>query len=164
MLQWNLEKCLKLFKYVYVSSDSDEILAFATSLGAIPIKRSENLCGDVPDITVYRHAVQFMVPHKAIVAVHTNNPSIAQELIFNVKSFMEAGIPEVMTCYPMYRSAIYHLQHNPIYGSIRGISTERLATYGDPYLPDPEVLVVDDSVEIETQEDFELCQSILQSS
>lgn len=43
---------------VVVSSDSDEILEIASSLGAIPIKRPIGLCGDnVPNLDVCKHIV-----------------------------------------------------------------------------------------------------------
>lgn len=158
---WNVEKCLKLFKRVYVSSDSDEILQIAKDAGAIPIKRGEDLCGDVPDIPVYQHAFQEMGDVFGVVAVHANNPTIRPELIERTRYLIELGANEVMTCYPMAHGDHYHSQYNKINGSIRGFSTTRLLTYKDPYKPTPEILIVDDSIEIETQESFDaaLCQS-----
>lgn len=163
---WNVEKCLKLFKKVYVSSDSEEILRIAKAAGAIPIHRGEELCGDVPDIPVFQHAFQEMGPVLGIVAVHANNPTIRPELIERIKYLIELGAPEVMTCHPMTHGDDYHKQHNKIYGSIRGLRAARLLTYGNPYKPTPEILLVDESIEIETQESFDaaLCQSKLRSS
>jgi len=160
MFIWNLEKCKELFSQVYVSSDSDFILKLAESHGAIAIKRDASLCGDCPDIPVYQHAIQYMPGCKAIVAVHANNPTIEKDLIRTVKQIVELGVPEVMTSKPIVGHADYHKQSSDIYGSIRGISKERLKHYPDPYKPRPEVMVVDHSIEIETQEDFNaaLCQ------
>ena len=56
----NTEKCLDIFDSVYVSSDSKEILKQAQEIGAIPILRSEDLCGDTPNIPVYQHALQYI--------------------------------------------------------------------------------------------------------
>lgn len=151
---WNVEKCVKIFDKVYVSSDSDEVLALAEKARAIPIKRGEELCGDVPDIEVYQHAYQQMGNVMGIVAVHANNPTIQPLLIERVKYLIELGSPEVMTCYPMTHGTDYHAQHNRINGSIRGMSTERLLRYPDPYKPDPEILIVDNSTEIETEESY----------
>jgi CMP-N-acetylneuraminic acid synthetase len=162
---WNVEKCLKLFKKVYVSSDSEVILQIAKDAGAIPIKRGEELCGDVPDIPVFQHAYQEMGEVFGVVAVHANNPTIHPGLIERVKYLIELGAPEVMTCYPMTHGDVYKDQHNKVNGSIRGFSATRLLTYKDPYKPNPEVLLVDHSIEIETQESFDqaVCQFKLQS-
>ena len=155
MFLWNLEKCLKIFEEVYVSSDSYEILKLATLHGAKPIHRGDELCGDTPDIPVFQHALGKMEAVEGIVAVHVNNPTIESNLIAMVKKCLEMGVEEVMTCHPMNKRAEYKKQGNPIYGSIRGMTKERLLNYGDPYHPTPEMLIVDTSPEIETYEDFE---------
>lgn len=154
----NVRKCLKIFDKVYVSSDGQTILDLAKTAGAIPILRGEELCGDTPDIPVFQHALQHMekgVTH--IVAVHANNPTINPELISLTKKFLEAGAEEVMTCHPIERGEKYKDQSSKINGSIRGMSAKRLQSYPDPYRPRPEVWLVDDSLEIETQEDYETC-------
>lgn len=161
MLQWNLEKCLELFDRVYVSSDSDEILNFAQSFGAIGIKRGEDLCGDVPDIPVYLHALAEMEKGgmvSGIVAVHVDTPTLRLDTIDDIALFLEIGYDEVMTCHPMTRADNYKEQHNAIFGSVRGMSRERLINYGDPYKPNPEMLIVDDSVEIEDLESYNRAQ------
>ena len=157
MLQHNLEKCLELFDRVYVSSDSDEILKFAESFGALPIKRGEELCGDVPDIPVYKHALEQMEKDglvEGIVAVHVDTPDVDPITIQDIRYLLELNFSEVMTCHPMTRDKHYHRQANKIYGSVRGLSVEALKNYGDPYYPYPEVLVVDPTPEIETPEDY----------
>jgi CMP-N-acetylneuraminic acid synthetase len=153
---WNVEKCLQIFDRVYVSSDSDEILRIAQAVGAIPILRDESLCGDVPDIPVFQHALSHMPTDTGwVVAVHANNPTIRMEVIEQVREAIISGVGEVMTCRPMTRMSVYHAQYNQIYGSIRAFTTERLINYGNPYEPNPEVLVVDDSIEIETPESYQ---------
>lgn len=163
MFLWNVEKCLKIFDKVFVSSDSQEILDLASTAGAIPILRGEDLCGEVPDVPVFRHAFKQMWDCDGIVAVHANNPLIDEKLIRQVKGIVELGVPEVMTCFPMEHESLYKKQANKINGSIRGIARERLENYPDYYKPDPEVLVVDNSIEIETIDDVDLCLSQLQS-
>lgn len=158
MFLWNVEKCLELFKHVYVSSDSETILQMAETAGAIPIKRGEALCGDTPDIGVYVHAsASFPKAVLGMVAVHANNPTIDVEDIRFAKELIERGFQEVMTCHPTTHGEDYHNQHNKIYGSIRGLSMKRLLNYGDAYKPNPDVLWVDKSIEVETQETFDLC-------
>jgi CMP-N-acetylneuraminic acid synthetase len=154
MFMINVNKCLSIFDEVYVSSDSDWVLELAEKAGARPIKRGEELCGDVPDIPVFQHAMSHMGAVEGIVAVHANNPTIEHNLIATVKKIMELGVPEVMTCFPVEDAEKYKDQAAKIYGSIRGISKERLENYGDPYEPDPDVMIVDTSIEIETEEDY----------
>lgn len=159
----NVEKCLNIFDKVYVSSDSNYILELAQKAGALPIKRGEDLCGDVPDIPVFLHAMERMEPVDGIIAVHANNPTIDHNLIVSAKRIMELGVNEMMTCHPMSRATFYKEQGNLIYGSIRGISKERLLNYGNPYEPNPDILIVDDSIEIETENDYHeaLCQTLI---
>ena len=59
-----------------------------------------------------------------------------------------------MTCGRMTKKTFYKKQSNPINGSVRGFHVMRLTHYNDPYHPEPEMLIVDDSMEIETIEDF----------
>ena len=153
----NLEKGLRLFDRVYVSSDSLEILRLAEANGAVPILRGQNLCGDTPDIPVFQDALRCMEDADGLVAIHVNNPTIDKNLIAMVKKCLEMGAQEVMTCHPMTYLDEYKLQHNKVYGSIRGMTRERLENYRDPYEPEPDILLVDTSLEIETQEDYDRC-------
>lgn len=140
----NVEKCLKIFEKVYVSSDSDWILDEATRIGAIGIKRGEDLCGDTPNIPVYQHALQFMGDIKGIVAVQANSPTVEPNIIALAKDLLEKGVSEVMTCHVDYR----------IYGSVWAVNTEKLRTYGNPFKPFPQVLIVDKSVDIHREKDY----------
>lgn len=144
MFLWNVKKCLKIFSRVYVSSDDDWILNEAEDVGAIPVKRGEELCGDVPNIPVYQHASQFMNGFDGIVAVQANSPTVDSKLIMRAKRLMEKGHQEVLTSHP----------DGSKYGSIWGLSLKRLRSYPDPYNPKPEVWIIDDSVDIDTLEDF----------
>lgn len=141
----NVKKCLPLFKRVYVSSDDDRILAKAKAVGAIPIKRDKKLCGDTPNITVYRHAMRHMPKIPGFVAVQANSPNIESSVIERAKKIMQSGVKEVMTCHPSYK----------LYGSVWGMTRTRLHDYVDPYAPTPEVLIVDPSVDIHNLEDYE---------
>ncbi len=148
MFMWNLDKCLKVFDKVYVSSDDYDILEAAEKVGAIAIHRGEELCGDVPNIPVYQHALAYMArtdKPDAIVAVQANSPTIPFRLIMNVKKIMNMGYKEIMTCHSDYS----------IYGSIWALNSKKLENYGDPYNPKPEFLIFDSSVDIHTQEDLE---------
>lgn len=139
----NLEKCLKVFDKVYVSSNSVDILEEAMKYGALPIIRNKTLCGDTPNIPVYRHALKYM-DGDAIVAVQANSPNVDIELIRKAKKEMENGCPEFMT---LDLKGDY-------YGSIWALTRDRIINYEDPYKPTPETVMIDDSIDVHTEEDF----------
>lgn len=143
----NTKKCLKIFDKVYVSSDDRKILKQAQQAGAIPIMRDRKLCGDTPNIPVYQHAMAKMKDD--FVAVQANSPTVNIELIKTVKEFLD-NYDEVMTCHKDYS----------IYGSIWAIKQSKLKNYKNCYKPKPSILLVDESIDIHTQEDYEnaLCQ------
>ena len=142
----NLRKCLKVFKDVYVSSDSEQILEIARLAGAKTILRGEELCGEIPNIPVYQHALRHMHGVDGIIAVQANSPTIDLEVIKKVKKHMESGIREIMTCHP----------NGQIYGSVWAISKDKLLNYGDPFKPTPDLWVIDSSTDIHTSQDYEL--------
>lgn len=144
----NLEKCLKIFDKVYVSSDSHWILDRVAQNGGIGILRDESLCGDVPNIPVYKHALQFMGDVSSIIAVQVNSPTVDINTIALVKHLVTLGVQEVMTCHPDYS----------IYGSVWGLTVDKLKNYGDPYKSKPDVLVLDRSIDIHTEADYKLAQ------
>jgi hypothetical protein len=144
MFMTNVRKCLKIFNKVYVSSDSREMLALASKAGAKPILRYENLCGDVPNIPVYQHALEYMGKVKWLVAVQANSPNVDPNLIVLTKKLLFFGAEEVMTCHP----------DRSLYGSIWAMTTDRLRSYGDPYGPQPDVLLVENSIDIHSHEDY----------
>lgn len=152
MFLTNVRKCLELFDRVYVSSDSPEILRMAENIGAHPIYRGISLCGDTPNIPVYQHAMSHMEPIQGIVAVQANSPTIDPKIISDVCEMTMMGYKEIMTCHP----------DHSIYGSVWAMTAERLENYGDPYKPTPEVLVVDNSIDIHTQGD--LAEALAQAS
>ena len=141
----NTKKCLELFDSVYVSSDSREILKQAEEIGAIPILRSEELCGDIPNIPVYQHALRIMPKDiQGIVAVQANSPTVPSGVIEKVKILMNEGAKEVMTCHPDHE----------LYGSVWGISRDTLNSYTDFYNPQPVVRIIDHSIDIHTSADY----------
>lgn len=142
MFLTNVKKCQKVFDRVYVSSDSNEILKQAMEVGAISIKRPKNLCGSTPNIFVYRHALEKISEDK-IVAVQANSPTVESDLIRLVKNLMEEK-DEVMTCHPNYK----------LYGSVWGLTKDRIRNYGNPRKPTPEVLIVDTSIDVHCEADY----------
>jgi hypothetical protein len=145
MWKINTAKCLKLFPRVYVSSDDIELLHEAWEMGAIPIERGPELCGDTPNIPVYQHALERMGDVDSIVAVQANSPTVAPQLIEIVKGMMGLGVPEVITLHP----------DMSIYGSVWAMKASRLRNYEDPYKPSAWGYLVDNSIDIHTQKDYE---------
>lgn len=153
MFVWNVEKALRIFEKVYVSSNYDFILQEAEKLGAVPIRRPEELCGDVPNIPVYQHAFKYMQNPEIIVAIQANSPTIKESLIRQAKDLMEKyKFDEFLTSHPYKEGTT--VQNYKYYGSIWAIRADRLRNYGDPYTRKPEILLMDDSVDIHTIEDF----------
>lgn len=145
MFAWNLEKMLKIFDKVYVSSNYDFILEKSKELGAIPIKRPDNLCGGTPSITVFKHALGFMDNPEIIVSVQANSPTINESLIVMAKELMEKySYKELATCHPNLEP----------YYSVWGIAKEKLLNYKNPLERSPEIFLVDNSVDIHTKEDL----------
>ncbi len=156
MFMWNLEKCLKIFDKIYVSSDSEFILSESEKLGAVPIKRPSKLCkSDVPNIPVYQHALEFMDKAEIIVTVKADSPTIDLKIIKTAKELMEKyKYDEIMTAYPIKG----YKKKNYLYGSVWAITRKRLKNYPDALNPEPELLIIDDSIDIHTQEDYKNAQ------
>lgn len=144
MFVWNLEKALRLFNEVYVSSDSQYILTIAENMGAIPIMRPSELCGETPNIDWYNHALK-QIDCDAFVAIQANSPTLELEkieLVLNLMKGIEENEPkqEVKTC------------HNDMtdYGSIWAMTKERCLNYENPRKAKPDLWIKDESVDIHT--------------
>lgn len=148
MFLHNVDKCLGIFERVYVSSDDDDILDWADSRGAIAIKRPKELCGDVPNIPVYKHALKFMGDVENIVAVQANSPTVLPIIIKEIKDALQY-YSEAMTIHGDRKK----------YGSVWGLSVKRLNSYNSVYdyhNPNPQFMIEDSSVDIHTQRDFDI--------
>lgn len=150
----NVEKLLKVFGECYVTSDSYSMLKLAEEAGAKTIWRDEKLCGDTPNIPVYQYCLNHMGDVDGIVAVQACSPNLDTKLMVTAKGLMELGYDEVMTCHPLQHSANYHDQSAKIMGSLWGISAEKLRRYPNPYKPTPDVLMVDNSIDIHLESDY----------
>ena len=142
MFQWNLEKCLLIFDEVYVSSDDEAILLKAQELGAFGIRRPEELL-EATNIDCYKHAQSFMRAD-AFVAVQANSPETGVRLIKSAKDLLLLGHEEVKSCH----------YDGSDYGSIWGMTSDRLRNYPDPYKANPSFWVKDFSIDIHTIDDL----------
>jgi CMP-N-acetylneuraminic acid synthetase len=153
MFQWNLEKALKLFTKVYVSSDSQFILDIAKGLGATVIKRPPSLALDnIPNIPVYQHALQFMEGVDIIVSLQANSPTLSIATIKKALRIMElSDIQELITVDKKLN----------VHGSIWALKRDRLENYGDPFKYKAEVFLLDDSIDVHNIDDFKLAEKEL---
>jgi CMP-N-acetylneuraminic acid synthetase len=152
----NVEKLLKVFDEVYVTSDSYKMLEQAEAVGAIGIWRDEKLCEDTPNIPIYQYCLDKMENVDGIVAVQACSPNINPKLFVVAKGLLEMGYDEVMTCHPMEHTKIYHDQANKIYGSLWAISSKKLRRYNNAYHPTPDALLVDTSEDIHYRNDYDV--------
>jgi len=156
MFTWNILKAQKLFPAVYFSSDSKEMLAIAKTLGAHIIERPEELATEnVPNIPVFQHAYRFMDNPDMIVSLQSNSPTLPEARIKQALAIME--IPDIMELITMDTTLKVH-------GSIWALKKERLFHYGDPFIYKAEVFLMDDSVDIHTQKDFEKAREQLHAT
>lgn len=142
MYVWNLEKCLIIFNEVYVSSDDEKILDKAESMGALGIKRPDDLL-EATNIECYRYCMKIMLSD-AFVAVQANSPEVGIKLIKYAKDLLHLGHEEIKTC---------HLDGTD-YGSIWGMTKERLKDYPDPQHASPSAWIRDFSIDIHCVEDL----------
>lgn len=142
-----MEKCLAIGD-TYISADDNEVFGIITDWKAIPLKRPERLCGNAPNIEVYKYILK-QIDSDIIVAVQANSPTLRQDLIQEVYTLMQSGeYQEIMTCH----------KDGSIYGSIWALTRERIKKYKDPYNPTPDILIEDRSIDIHDCDDMLLAE------
>jgi len=101
MLYYSLgaaKECALIDK-VYISTDSDEIEAYAVQNGAEIVRRGPELCGDVPIVKVYEHALQTInKPEiKYVVGIQADHPDRNLNLTDAINYILEKKFDEVIT-------------------------------------------------------------------
>ena len=142
MYIWNLEKCLMVFNEVYVSSDDEKILNKAEEMGGYGLVRPTTLL-EATNIECYQHVME-RTDADAFVAVQANSPETGAKLIKYAKDLLQLGHEEVKTSH----------RDGSDYGSIWGMTKERLNKYPDPYNAKPSYWIKDYSTDIHTIEDL----------
>ena len=95
--------------------------------------------------------MQFMGNPDIMIAVKADSPTTDIQIVKRAKEIMEEyGIDEFMTAYPVKG----YQDKSIVYGSVWGICREKLATYKDPMMPEPKVLIVDPAIDIHNEEDL----------
>ena len=153
LFEWNLEKLLKLGIPVHFDSDDEALLERAKVMGAFIHKRPEKLCGhNVPSVPIFQDIVKGLSEKpKTILNLQANSPNCSQSVLMQCLAVARyVPFSELLTVYPDRRNN----------GSVWAFSFDRLMNYGDPYVHLPDVLIVDDSIDIHTIDDFENAQRL----
>lgn len=150
----NVRKLVELGVGPIVDSDDDEILAIAEAAGAVPTRREEALRGpDVPTLPIVRAAFERLTigPPTCALIVQANSPNIRTETLRHaIDLISRTDIDELMSAAP-------DRSHN---GSVWAVSHDRLVDYGDPYVHRPDVLLVDDSIDIHHETDLDAARAM----
>lgn len=152
LFEHNLRKLLRLFGSVIFDSDSEHLLEAAKKLGATPHLRSAEVRGnDIPSVEVLQGIVSSYPECLYFLNVQANSPGITDEIIIRCAQTLSLpDVAEVLTCYP----------NGQINGSAWGLTRGRIRNYGNPYLHLPDILIIDASIDIHTQKDFEKAEAV----
>ena len=156
LFEWNLNKMLSTGIKVYFDSDSDELLSHSEKLGAIPHLRPNNLLGhDIPSVPIFKQLYNdFTLDNAPLLNIQANSPNISIELIEKAIYILNnLSFNELLTIYPNLK----------INGSLWGFSTDRLFNYGDPYVHEPDILLIDESIDVHIDEEYKAAHLIEKS-
>lgn len=147
LFHWNLSKLIKLFGTVVLDSDDKNILESAEKVGAIPHARNEMVLGnDVPSVLIFRSILEDFPDYDGIINVQANSPNVKIELIEKAHSLISNN----------YSNHILTLNNDMTWnGSIWCINKNIILTMEDFYNLEPEMFLIDDSVDIHTADEFE---------
>lgn len=109
LIGYTIDACKKskYINQIFVSSDDSEILSVSEKLGAIPLRRPDDLADDkTPKIVAIRQAVQTAEVHKegkpdVVVIPQANSPQItAEQIDSGIEMMIEHKLWEVMSADP----------------------------------------------------------------
>lgn len=143
----NLWKLLKVFEEVVVDSDSEAVLTQAEEMGATPRIRPAHLNGhEVPSIVLFRSLVEDFPEAGSFVSVQANSPNTPMAVISTCAEAIQLdSVAEVITCFSSGEKN----------GSVWAMTYDRSMEGPPQDIPRPSVMVVDDSIDIHTQDDFD---------
>jgi CMP-N-acetylneuraminic acid synthetase len=146
LFQWNLLKLMSLFDIVVVDSDDENILKASKEMGAIPHTRHEKVIGnDIPSILIFRSILEDFSDYDGVINVQANSPNVEPELIKKAYNLISNDMS----------NHILTLNENMTWnGSLWCISKELIYTLKDLYNIKPDMFLIDDSVDIHTEDEF----------
>ena len=147
LFEWNLKKMLNVFPRVVFDSDCPEMLSAAKNLGAERHERQKRLLGhDIPSLPIFESIIDDIGNIQNIINVQANSPNVSENLMKIAAKIIQYGdINELLTMYTDLT----------INGSLWGLSQYRIKNYGDYYVHHPDILLLDNSVDIHTRKEFE---------
>ena len=148
LFQYNLIKLLNIFEEVIVDSDDINILEMSKSMGATPHERRADVIGnDVPSIKVFKSILDEYQNFQRIINIQANSPNVHKKLKKKAFDMISNG----------YSDHILTLNEDMTWnGSIWCISRKIIFETKDFYNIKPDTYLIDDSVDIHTQEEFDL--------
>ncbi len=155
MLDWTIACALhsKCLAPVFVSSESQEILHHAQSMGVGSIVRPEYLLGETPILEVYKHAVEYLENNglservTTVIGMQPDHPDRTMSLDYALEFFTRNHLDQLFTC---DASGVKN-------GSFYIIS--RYCLDGNPTRKD--ATVIDDCTNIHFQEDLKMAETNL---
>ena len=147
LFEWNLKKMVAIFDRVVFDSDCPQMLLAASQLGAEPHARVKSLLGhDVPSIPIFESILDDIKNVKNIINVQANSPNVSEALIKKAAVIIKYhDVNELLTMYA----------DRTINGSVWGLSKDRIKNYGDYYEHHPDILLLDNSIDIHTRAEFD---------
>ena len=153
MFLWNLKKLVCLFDTVVFDSDCADMCALAAETGAHTNLRDLDLRGDdVPSVPIFLSVINKFPNFYKLISLQANSPNSSAEVISRcVIELLKDDVDEVLTRYG----------NGKVNGSVWGLSRYRLENYGDFYSHSPDVLVIDDSIDIHTYGEYIKARSVI---
>ena len=137
---------------IYFDSDSAKMCDEASKLSPListHIRDVELLNTSIPSVPIFQSIYSYFNLIKSkynVLNVQANSPNIKLETLLTAANIMKySNTGELLSIYSKDR------RNN---GSLWGFSSQRLINYGDPYTHLPDSFVIDDSIDIHTQADF----------
>lgn len=190
LLQYSIEasiKCEKVSK-TYVSSDDEEILSLSSQLGAVPIKRPDDISGDkATSESALVHVLQ-TIPEKpdAVCFLQATSPLRTSKDIENaIETYTNNGLDSLFSASPIEDFFVWHIEPGGVLKSLnhdfenrkrRQDISDQIVENGSIYIFNPDILtkhnnrlggIIGYSLmeswkvhEIDSQHDLELCEFI----
>jgi CMP-2-keto-3-deoxyoctulosonic acid synthetase len=147
LFEWNLSKLTKIFGSVVLDSDDNNILKSAEKIGAIPHPRNKKVLGnDVPSILIFRSILEDFSDFDALINVQANSPNVKIELIQKAHDLIQDN----------HTRHLLTLNKDMTWnGSVWCIHRDTIFSLKDFYNLEPDMFLIDNSVDIHTQEEFD---------
>ncbi|MDC3161542.1 hypothetical protein OA953_02075 [Gammaproteobacteria bacterium] len=147
LFKWNLLKLKSIFDEVVIDSDDQYILQTGSEVGAIAHERNKNVVGnDVPSIKIFKSILEDFKDYDGIINIQANSPNVKKQLIHKAYKIISNE----------YSDHILTMNEDLTWnGSVWCITKEIIFNTKDFYNIQPDMYLLDDSIDIHTQEEFD---------